>query len=66
MRQVHSFAPKCIEKHQHLYYNGCKDSSKFTNNDKPVNFYNVAKKSASSALLLLCVFYKNVINNTDK
>ena len=50
MKQIHSTAPKCMEKHQHLYYNGCKDSSKFTNNDKHINFYNMAKKTSSNSI----------------
>jgi hypothetical protein len=38
-KTIHSNKPKCVDKAQALYYEGCKESSKFTNSELAINFY---------------------------
>uniref|UniRef100_A0A6C0EI70 Uncharacterized protein n=1 Tax=viral metagenome TaxID=1070528 RepID=A0A6C0EI70_9ZZZZ len=50
--QIHSNNPRCLKEYQELYYKGCKSSSKYTNDDTAVKFYNfckdISKKSIAS------------------
>lgn len=52
LKQINNNKPKCVEKIQEKYYKGCKNSSKFTNIQEDINFYNdckvLSKKSISS------------------
>lgn len=41
-KEIHNNSPKCMEAFQKLYYEGCKGSSKFVNDDVKTNFYNNA------------------------
>ena len=47
-----------MKNYQELYYNGCKKSSKFTNKEVDIKFYNLAKELANESI-------KSFINNTD-
>jgi len=58
LKQIHSNKPKCMKDYQELYYNGCKESSKFTNKEEDVKFYNFAKKLSNDSI-------KSFINNTE-
>lgn len=42
MNNIHTNKPECIQEYQTLYYQGCKGSSKFTGDDKAINFYKLA------------------------
>lgn len=58
LKKIHSTKPKCMKIYQELYYNGCSGSSKFTNKDTDINFYNFAKELSSDSI-------KSFINNTE-
>ena len=58
LKQIHSTKPNCMKKYQELYYNGCSGSSKFTNKDTDINFYNFAKELSNDSI-------KSFINNTE-
>ena len=57
-KQIHSNKPKCMKDYQELYYNGCKESSKFTNKEEDIKFYNFAKKLSNESI-------RSFINNTE-
>lgn len=48
--QIHTNKPKCIKDFQDIYYQGCALSSKFTNNESDVKFYELAKKISSESI----------------
>ena len=58
LKQIHSNKPKCMKEYQELYYNGCKESSKFTNKEEDIKFYNFAKKASNESIT-------SFINNTE-
>ena len=58
LKQVHGNKPKCLEKAQLLYYQGCKQSSKYNGNETSLSFYEECNKSS-------CECIKNFINETD-
>lgn len=39
LKSVHNNKPKCMEEAQRFYYEGCKQSSKYTGTEKAINFY---------------------------
>ena len=39
LKSIHNNKPKCMESAKLLYYQGCKQSSKYNGNDQAVNFY---------------------------
>ena len=58
LKQIHSNKPKCMKHYQELYYNGCPGSSKFTNKDEDITFYNLAKDLSNESI-------KSFITSTD-
>lgn len=50
LKQIHSDKPKCMEKYQEFYYNGCSGSSKFTGKQEHINFYNYAKNLSNISI----------------
>ena len=58
LKKIHSTKPKCMKIYQELYYNGCSESSKFTNKDTDIKFYKFAKELSSDSI-------KSFINNTE-
>jgi len=50
MAQIHTNNPKCIKDFQEIYYKGCEASSKFTNNETDIKFYELAKKISSDSI----------------
>jgi hypothetical protein len=58
LKQIHSTKPTCMKKYQELYYNGCDKSSKYTNKENDINFYNLAKELSSESI-------KSFITNTE-
>jgi hypothetical protein len=58
LHQIHSNCPPCMEKYQELYYNGCKESSKFSGNTEHIEFYNRSKSISNESI-------KSFIENTD-
>jgi hypothetical protein len=49
-KQIHSNQPDCMKEYQIKYYNGCNASSKFTNKNEDVNFYNYSKKLSQESI----------------
>jgi hypothetical protein len=47
-----------MELYQTMYYNGCSSSKKYTNNEKDIQFYELAKKISKECIT-------NFINNTE-
>lgn len=43
LKEIHSIKPKCIFEHQKLYYQGNYKSSKFNDDCKAIEFYNLSK-----------------------
>ena len=58
LKQIHSNAPDCMKQYQDLYYRGCSISSKFTNKEEDIKFYNLAKKLSNESIT-------SFINNTE-
>jgi hypothetical protein len=52
LKQIHSNKPKCMKVYQELYYNGCAGSSKFTNKEEHIKFYNLAKELSNESIRL--------------
>lgn len=50
MAQIHTNKPKCIKGFQDIYYQGCNASSKFTNNEADISFYELAKKLSNESI----------------
>ena len=51
LKQIHSTAPKCMMSYQELYYKGCNKSSKFTNDENAIKFYEGCKKISNESIL---------------
>jgi hypothetical protein len=51
MAQIHTNKPKCVKDFQELYYQGCQASSKFTNNETHIKFYEQAKQLSNESIL---------------
>lgn len=58
LKQVHGNKPKCLEKAQLLYYQGCKQSSKYNGNEKSLAFYEECNQLSSQCIT-------NFIMNTE-
>lgn len=50
LKQVHGNKPKCLEQAQLLYYQGCKQSSKYTGTENALAFYEECNKSSSDCI----------------
>jgi len=50
MAQIHTNKPKCIKEFQEIYYKGCGASSKFTNNETDIKFYELAKQLSNDSI----------------
>jgi len=58
LKSIHNNKPKCMEEAQLLYYQGCKQSSKFTDTEQAINFYQKCNESSRECI-------KNFINVTE-
>ena len=58
LKSIHSNKPSCMSASQLLYYQGCKQSSKFTGDERAVSFYESANTASKECI-------KNFIQNTD-
>jgi hypothetical protein len=58
LKQVHGNKPKCLEQAQLLYYQGCKQSSKYDGNENAISFYTACNESSSECI-------KNFISETS-
>ena len=58
LKQISSPEPKCMKEYQVKYYKGCSGSSKFTNNEDDIKFYNVSKSISNDSITTF-------INKTD-
>jgi hypothetical protein len=50
LKQVHGNKPKCLEEAQLLYYQGCKQSSKYTGTENALAFYTACNESSSQCI----------------
>lgn len=57
-KTIHGNKPKCMNEAQILYYQGCKESSKFNNSELAINFY-----ESCNSISRECI--KNFIKETD-
>lgn len=44
LKEIHTNIPVCMKEYQDLYYKGCKQSSKYTGNEKDIEFYESSKE----------------------
>ena len=44
LKEINSNRPSCMIQYQDMYYNGCKNSSKYTSNQNDIDFYNKANE----------------------
>ena len=58
LTQIHSNKPTCMKEYTKMYYGGCIKSSKCTNKEEDLNFYNFAKELSNESI-------KSFINNTE-
>jgi hypothetical protein len=58
VKTIHNNKPKCMEEAQLLYYQGCKQSSKYTNESKAIEFYNICNEYSRECI-------KQFIHTTD-
>lgn len=58
LKEIHSPSPPCMEKFQRLYYQGCKQSSKYTGTEEAIGFYELCKKMSKESI-------QNCINVSD-
>jgi hypothetical protein len=58
LKQVHGNKPKCLEEAQLLYYQGCKQSSKYTGTETALAFYTECKEVSDKCI-------KQFISETD-
>ena len=49
LQKIHSPDPKCMKEFQEKYYNGCKNSSRYTGNKDDISFYNELIKSSKES-----------------
>lgn len=47
---IHKNRPKCVQAAQTLYYEGCKTSSKFTNSERAIAFYNACIECSKTCI----------------
>lgn len=57
-KTIHCNKPTCMNKAQLLYYQGCKESSKFNNSEIAINFYEACNNASRECI-------KNFIKQTD-
>ena len=50
LTQIHTNKPKCMKAFQDIYYQGCALSSKFTNNEQDIKFYELAKQLSNESI----------------
>lgn len=58
LKSIHNNKPKCMETAQLLYYQGCKQSSKYTGTEQAINFYQSCNDYSRECI-------KNFITITD-
>jgi hypothetical protein len=49
--EVNSTTPNCMKKYQEIYYNGCKASSRYTNDTRDIEFYKLANKLSQESII---------------
>jgi len=62
LKEIHTNIPPCMKEYQDLYYKGCKQSSKYTGDEKDIEFYEKAKKIDNESR---CSFIENNELNID-
>jgi hypothetical protein len=50
LKTIHNNAPTCVKTAQQLYYQGCKQSSKYTGQEKALEFYNDANRVSKECI----------------
>lgn len=50
MKEIHSVAPPCMKEYQKLYYNGCKNSCKFTGEKRAIAFHEKSKEITDESI----------------
>jgi hypothetical protein len=51
MSKIHSANPECVNDIQLKYYNGCKQSSKYSSNIDDINFYNKSNELSKQSII---------------
>lgn len=63
LKTIHNNKPKCMEKAQQLYYQGCKQSSKFNGTPEAIQFYEKCNEASRNCI---STFIKNTELNIEK
>jgi len=50
LKQIHSTQPSCVRELQQKYYQGCKQSSKFSEKKEDIDFYNTCKDQSKQCI----------------
>ena len=50
LKDIHKNKPKCMEKAQQLYYQGCSKSSQYTDSEEAISFYETCKEKARECI----------------
>jgi hypothetical protein len=50
LNQIHTTNPNCMELYQQLYYSGCKQSTKFSNDPHAIEFYKLSKQISKKSI----------------
>jgi len=50
MKEIHNNKPACMKAYQEKYYKGCQGSSKFTNDEADIVFYQYCKEQSKSCI----------------
>ena len=58
LKYIHSPKPKILEAHQNKYYQGCRQSSKYSGNRDDIAFYQDCKKAASDSISSFITQYR--------
>jgi len=58
LKEINSDKPNCMKDYQSKYYNGCKNSSKFTNDDNDIDFYNKSKSCSNDSIKQFISLYE--------
>ena len=58
LKYIHSPKPVCVKEHQDKYYRGCSKSSKYSNEESDINFYESSKKASSESISSFILQYE--------
>jgi len=58
LKEINSDKPNCMKDYQSKYYQGCKNSSKFTNDENDIDFYKKSKSCSDNSIKQFISLYE--------